>query len=535
MSPSSGSPASAAALPLGELILWCAVPAIAFATLYEYSAWRAAGTLGFPLDDAWIHAQFARNIATGHGFSFTGDRWVAGSTSPLWTLLLAAGYLVLRSVLISAKLFGLALQIVSGVLAARLVQLLTDSRDLAIAGALLAIVCPAMVWGAVSGMELGLASALVLAGFVASLDASRGTRGELTGIACFAAACLARPETLVILGLAGIRLLLRARGIAPMARRAAIAAAIVIAILGPFVVLDYATTGKPLPTTFYAKSGPGLMRAIGQRDPALAERLFTVMGPEAVRQMWMTLREQFGLAAFAVPIGFVASFAPRLRRRGAPLLFLVVLAAAYSMGLIAPQRLKPENFRYTAQLVVVLAAGSIASLAAWPPLQRIRPARVALAAALLAGAAWQAVQAAPVYATSVRNIEQLQVATGKWLRGSLPPAARVAVNDIGAIAFFSRHEVIDLEGLVSPEALAYPRPSRGIGFVEATHPDFIAIFPFWYLDISSRTDLFQEVHRISIQGNVASAGDTIVIYRTPWTREAPFAHPFPVKPRLWPE
>jgi hypothetical protein len=158
-----------------------------------------------------------------------------------------------------------------------------------------------------------------------------------------------------------------------------------------------------------------------------------------------------------------------------------------------------------------------------------------VAAALIASAGWQAAQAAPVYATSVRNIEQLQVATGKWLRGSLPPGARVAVNDIGAIAFFSRHEVIDLEGLVSPEALAYPRPSRGIGFAEATHPDYIAIFPFWYPDISSRTDLFQEVHRISIQGNVASAGDTIVIYRTPWTREPPFAQPFPVKPRSWPE
>ena len=61
------------------LLLWCAIPAVVVALGYEIAAWRAAGTIGFLLDDAWIHAQFARNIATGHGFSYTGDRWVAGS------------------------------------------------------------------------------------------------------------------------------------------------------------------------------------------------------------------------------------------------------------------------------------------------------------------------------------------------------------------------------------------------------------------------------------------------------------------------
>src|SRR5436190_2236285 len=120
-----------------------------------------------------------------------------------------------------------------------------------------------------------------------------------------------------------------------------------------------------------------------------------------------------------------------------------------------------------------------------------------------------------VYATSVRNIEQLQVTVGKWIGQWLPPDARVAVNDIGAAAFFGRRSIIDLEGLVSPEALAYPRPTRGIGFAMATQPDYIAIFPFWYPDLSKRSDLFQEVHRVSIRDNLVSAGDTIVIYKTP--------------------
>ena len=69
-------------------IILSTLPGLALAAYYELEA-RAVTAPGFPLDDAWIHAQFARNLATGHGFSYTGDQWVAGSTAPAWTPLLA--------------------------------------------------------------------------------------------------------------------------------------------------------------------------------------------------------------------------------------------------------------------------------------------------------------------------------------------------------------------------------------------------------------------------------------------------------------
>ncbi|MCZ7668389.1 MAG: hypothetical protein M5U34_14955 [Chloroflexi bacterium] len=47
------------------------------------------GVLGAPLDDAWIHFQFARNLSQGNGFSFNPGEATPGSTAPLWTMLLA--------------------------------------------------------------------------------------------------------------------------------------------------------------------------------------------------------------------------------------------------------------------------------------------------------------------------------------------------------------------------------------------------------------------------------------------------------------
>ncbi len=59
-----------------------------------YLGWAALATpAGFPVDDAWIHQVFARNLAQHGEFAYNLGQPVAGSTSPLWTILLVPGYL----------------------------------------------------------------------------------------------------------------------------------------------------------------------------------------------------------------------------------------------------------------------------------------------------------------------------------------------------------------------------------------------------------------------------------------------------------
>ena len=77
---------------LGALWIGAALmPCVAFlgAELYLLD-----GRLGLPLDDGWIHLQFARNLAAGEGLAYNPGELVAGSTAPLWTALLSIGFLV---------------------------------------------------------------------------------------------------------------------------------------------------------------------------------------------------------------------------------------------------------------------------------------------------------------------------------------------------------------------------------------------------------------------------------------------------------
>ena len=51
-----------------------------------------ATDLGFPLDDSWIHSTYSRNLAITGEWVFRPGMFSAGSTSPLWTVLLVPGY-----------------------------------------------------------------------------------------------------------------------------------------------------------------------------------------------------------------------------------------------------------------------------------------------------------------------------------------------------------------------------------------------------------------------------------------------------------
>ena len=155
------------------VVLAAAVPL----TLFLLRERQIAGAPGFPLDDSWIHLHFARNLAEGAGFSYNPGVPVAGSTAPLWTLLLAAGALVAGPSLVLAKVLGVAATVAAGVLTRRAAIAWGAPPAVALGAGVALVWTGPLTWGALSGMEVSLAAALVAAALLAHAHGSDGHHG----------------------------------------------------------------------------------------------------------------------------------------------------------------------------------------------------------------------------------------------------------------------------------------------------------------------------------------------------------------------
>jgi hypothetical protein len=114
----------------------------------------------------------------------------------------------------------------------------------------------------------------------------------------------------------------------------------------------------------------------------------------------------------------------------------------------------------------------------------------------------------------------MQVRLGRWVAGHTGPGARLALNDVGAIAYFSRREVIDVMGLVTPAIIPFRRSGEAgvLRYLEQSRPDYLIIFPAWFPALSTMSERFTPIHRVRLEHNTVAGADEMVVYETPWTR-----------------
>ena len=132
---------------------WLALAGLA-AGAYLGAAVLGYSVIGFPLDDAWIHQTYARNLAATGQWAFVPGQTSAGSTSPLWSLLLGLGYWIGFPYQAWSYALGILALALTGWTVARLGTALFPAEPWV--GPLAGLLCVwewHLVWAAVSGME----------------------------------------------------------------------------------------------------------------------------------------------------------------------------------------------------------------------------------------------------------------------------------------------------------------------------------------------------------------------------------------------
>ena len=445
--------------------LWIIALGFVGAAYLLFAERKVAGVWGYSLDDSWIYAVYARNLATGQGYSFNPGEHVAAATGPLYVFLLAGLYILARDVVLPAKLLGVLCFTASALLVFHTVRCLIPDRILpaGLAGTLVAL-SPPLLWGSVSGMEIPeyvLVTTLGMYFYVAK----RWTLAVLM----WSLGVWLRPEGLL---LAGLGLVLRPG----LTVQNTIRPALVFAgLVGAYLVFNVVVGGWFFPNSVKVAAGSGGGHFL-QNQWVMVTQLADLWGGSlGVR----SLASHLALLLPAILIGCIALWRTWPALIAYLVLFPMVLAAFRAWG--------GQFSRYLVPLVpfgMVLAAVGVDWAA-----RRVAPKRYAgvmIAVGLLC-LGWQVHAARKVgiiHGWNVQNIEGMQRWIADATARATSPGDTIAVNDVGAIGYFSGCYVVDLVGLVS-ERRAFP------DYLTTYRPKYLIVFPDWFQQfaaIDSSTD-----------------------------------------------
>jgi hypothetical protein len=456
---------------------------VGFVTLLYVSLGLTAshGSLILPLDDTYIHFQYARQMAHGDFYVYNpGDDPTSGATSFLYIPLLALGYLLgfhgLSLAYWAVGIGALAL-LASAWLIYRLI-LPANPQPIQRAVAITLMLCFAisgpLVWAAFSGMETSLFVCITL---LALYTYQTYPHRPLIVASAAALAALARPEgaliALVLVAALGWRMYRTKRWstwiILPLAT----------IMMQPLINL--ALTGT------LAASGTRVKSHLYNETIPLSARLDTVF------EFWMRLWREL-LTGYSPISGW---YVP-------PVITLLALAGVIWGGWISWKQRQIAPGLLAGIWMLVLTAGDATldtcfwqfkryqmpvmaltfPLAGWMLIQLMHWKKWAVGGLLIL-VALLSLPGVPDYAgryyENIVVTRDQQMAMARWIDNNLPKNARLAVHDVGAVRYVGNRATYDVVGLTTDNTAPAWRQGPGTFFDTMAHhpqrPDYMAIYP----------------------------------------------------------
>jgi hypothetical protein len=492
------------------------------------------GHAGATLDDAYIHFQYARAIATGHPFRFqAGAPVTSGATSMLWPALLAPFWaLGLRDEAIVWAAWAISFAALGGLAwEASALTVRLAGRTAAVGAGAMTLAFGGFVWCAASGMEVvPFAWAIARASRRASewsetgLEARSSRRlAELVALAWIAA--LFRPEGAVTALFVGATLALFPRRPAWRARSLGLAAA-GAAIATPLLL--WALTGSARSNTAIVKLLPGNPYYTGETLVAAVEgyaRLLVATllnGDEHAAEFLPHGGAPIAMAGLAA-VGVLGSRTRAQWRAAAVGLLALTMFAPCFYYTFLWNRLRYLWPFATGWIVGIACLARLAGDAAGALRPRWRIVTGLLCGVVVGLFASKLDWVIEDVAQSASGIDRQQVALGRWAKATLSPTARIGVNDTGAIAYFGERPTFDVVGLTSEEEGRYWVAGVGsrLEHYERLHatdpsrlPTHFIVYPQW---MGIDAVLGQQLHEATVTDSTILGGTTMRAYLADWS------------------
>jgi arabinofuranosyltransferase len=426
-------------------------------------------------DDTFINLQFAKNLIAGRGLSFNPGEPTYGFSDPLFILLISAVGVTGAELLAVAKIVGLAALVLSGIFFYLLFLLFSADRYLSRAAALVwALNAWSVRWG-LSGMDTSLMTAWVVVSlYFFHKDTESGLPRHSVWI--LALASLVRPEAIGLLAICFVAAILpqwRGRVLARLRSERRVGLSILssgVAVSLVWCAYAFMQFGRITPNTVAVKAGrfispEGIWNSItvvgkilgSTNGPELALIALALIVALATKRLPVSLRS-FHLAAVgwlvALPALYILRDVQVVSRYLVPVIPLAVLYGFLSLRWIGGTlRLSTQSFRWVVSVVSFIC--------------------IVLNVLLLALVAY------PHTHSFSKDMRGSLVYLGKWFSQNTPAGTTIAIPDIGAFAYYSGREIVDLGGLVTPAMIPILREHEldevltRFLFARVARPDYV--------------------------------------------------------------
>ena len=413
--------------------------------------------MAFPLDDSWIHQVVARNLAWGGTLGYVPGVPSSGSSSLLWSLVLAANWKFCPAIspVFYAGILNGVLLVCCGI------GLLAMARrdGMSASSCWIWALGPALngnfIWLGLTGMEHVLFSALSIAAIYLWFQESR--RSALLASLCMGALCLTRPEGLVLAAL----LVLTFRWAHRSLRDRILLLSVTSLCVAISLAANRITSQSWLPMTY---AGRKWLYFSTQHPAPSVHLLFVLMLPVDILRAWAAQPAQrlllLPVVLLLIALGIAMLLRRHLRRCTALCLWSATLIAVYAVMLPTgahADRYLPLFLALSFPLMFLGAEVVLRSASRVIRSPRVRSGlqtAAALLTVLLCG-----LPSLRLWREITRDgeavVESTHARMGAFLNVALRSGGSIAAFDIGRMGYIYAGRLNDLGGLTDSSFLPY--------------------------------------------------------------------------------